>query len=96
MEFPSINSPTPKRPAKAPQNDDEPKPPGRRFFPAAVVTFMSGGQVIALGNTDPKNQGDDVKVAFTINHRSSDKPYLGFRVELGRKPAFHLTERHPE
>ena len=82
------------KPPKGSQNDKEPEPPSRNFFPAAVVHFMSGGQVIALGNTNHKSQGHDVKVSFTMKHRGLDKPYLGFIIELKRKTS--QLYRHSE
>ena len=58
------------------------KPPPATHFVPAVDSFVSGGQLVALGNTSKKGQDADVKVSFTTKHRSTELPCLGFRVEL--------------
>ena len=68
-----------------------PRPPGVKHSVPAVISFESGGQVVALGNISRKSQGEDIKVAFTTKHRGIELPYLGFRVKLKRDPAtWHL------
>ena len=64
-----------------------PHPPCSNHFLTAVVSFESGGQVVALGNISRQSQGEDVKVAFTTKHRGIELPYLGFRVKLKLDPA---------
>ena len=91
MEPININTPAPERPPKEEKKKKDPEPPNRSHFVPAILTFISDGQVIALGSINKDKKDDNVKVAFTTKHRSSDLPYLGFRIELKRDPrTMHL------
>ncbi|KAM0803775.1 hypothetical protein BDR22DRAFT_970129 [Usnea florida] len=63
-----------------------PHPPCRNYYPRAVVTFESGGQVVALGNISRESQGEGFKVVFTIKHRGTELPYIGFHIKLEWEP----------
>ena len=86
MEHVSINTPAAPEPLPELKELKEPEPPRKNYFSPAALSFVSGGQVICVGDTDRKSQTENVKVNFTIKHRGRQIPYLGFRVDLKRDP----------
>ena len=93
MEHVSIDTPAVPEPLPEQKEAKEPKPPKKNYFSPAVLSFVSAGQVICVGNTNKKSQSENVKVNFTIKHRGRQIPYLGFRVDLKRDPTtMHLYD----
>ena len=92
----SFKSPTPERSAMGSITATAPHQPCTHHYPPAVVSFEFGGQVVALGNTNGQNQGEDIKVAFTTKHRGSALPYIGFRVKLKCAPRPRTHTENPK
>ena len=79
------------KPAKEPEALQQPPD---KYCVLAVVSFVSGGSIVALGNVDRKSQNENIKVVFTIKYRSTGSPYLGFWIKLMRHPkTLHLYKK---
>ena len=90
----SLKSPTLERHAMASGTEEGPHPPCRNYYPRAVVSFESGGQVVALGNISRESQGKDMKVVFAIKHRGTELPYFGFHLKLEWEPVASQSYRN--
>lgn len=70
--------------SKIKYKDNGPRPPpANSHFVPAVVSFVSAGLVVAIGDLR-KHGEEDLQVAFTSKHTGTDLPYLGFRIKLRR------------
>ena len=80
-------------PKSQPEEKTAPQPPPTNsHFVPAVVSFVSGGQVIAIGDTN-KHSTQDIQAAFTSKHAGMDLPFLGLRIKLKRsKDTKHLYD----
>ena len=69
------------------------KHPPKNFnaYPA-IISFISGGRQVAIGNLE-KHYDEDVQVALTSRHTATHSPYLGLRFRLRRSEStMHLYE----
>ena len=67
-------------------------PPGKHNFRPAIISFVSGDHIVAMGSVN-KHGDEDVQDALTINHNVTDLPFIGYRIRLRRsEETKHLYE----